>query len=236
VDREAFVERLRVRLAPTVADPAAPVAAAAPVIASRPAAAPVAAPVGAAPARPVSARAVCTALFVERLRELGVEVATVASEQAARAGLERLAAERGWRDVACAPGLRWEAAGVRWTDEAREASFGLCRADWAVAETASVVVCASAEVRRGYSLVPPAVGFFVSEWCILATVGDVLRELPTDGLALPSCVSFISGPSSTSDLAAVRVVGVHGPGEVNVWVIADGAVGHCDARQETPDR
>jgi L-lactate utilization protein LutC len=232
VDREAFVERLRARLAPTVADPAAP-AAAAPAAAARPAAAPVAAPAVAAPARPVSARAACTALFVERLRELGVEVATVASEQAARAGLERLAAERGWRGVACAPGLRWAAVAVRWTDEAREASFGLCRADWAVAETASVVVYASAEVRRGYSLVPPAVGFFVPEGCILATVGDVLRELPTDGLALPSCVSFISGPSSTSDLAAIHVVGVHGPGEVHVWVIADGAVGHCDARQET---
>ncbi|MGD0998984.1 MAG: LUD domain-containing protein [Thermoleophilia bacterium] len=103
--------------------------------------------------------------------------------------------------------------------EAREASFGLCEADWAVAETGSVVVCSSAEVRRGYSLLPPAVGFFVPRRRILPTVGDVLRELPTDGHALPSCVSFVSGPSSTSDLAAVHVVGVHGPGEVFVWVI-----------------
>ena len=105
----------------------------------------------------------CTALFVERLRELGVEVSVVPTLEAARQGLERLVAERGWESVACAPRLRWEGIAARWTAEAREAPFGLCEADWAVAETGSVVVCSSAEVRRGYSLVPPAVGFFVAE-------------------------------------------------------------------------
>jgi L-lactate dehydrogenase complex protein LldG len=171
------------------------------------------------PDRPVAGSRECTALFVTRLRELGVEVEVVASLGAARRALERLVGERGWGSVACAPGLKWEGIAKRWTVEARDASFGLCEADWAVAETGSVVVCSSAEVRRGYSLVPPAVGFFVTERRIVPSVGDVLRELPTDGHALPSCVSFVSGPSSTSDLAAVHVVGVHGPGEVFVWVI-----------------
>ncbi|MEI6726551.1 MAG: LUD domain-containing protein, partial [Actinomycetes bacterium] len=101
-------------------------------------------------------------------------------------------------------------AGVSFTSEPRDADFGLSEADWAVAETGSVVVKASQEVRRSYSLVPSAVGFFVPRSRLRATVGDVLRELPADGSSLPSCVSFISGPSGTSDLAAVHVVGVHG--------------------------
>ena len=109
--------------------------------------------------------------------------------------------------------------------EASDADLGFSEADWAVAETGSVVVKASLEVRRGYSLLPAAVGFFVPVGCIRATMGDVLRELPGDPDSLPSCVSFISGPSGTSDLAAVHVVGVHGPGEVYVWVIEDGAGG-----------
>ena len=68
-------------------------------------------------------------------------------------------------------------------------------------------------------------GFFVPE----PHRADARRRAAraADRPALPSCVSFISGPSSTSDLAAVHVVGVHGPGEVFVWVI-DEADGHDD--------
>jgi L-lactate dehydrogenase complex protein LldG len=170
------------------------------------------------------------ALFAERLRASGGEVAVVGSKADAWAALGRLAGERGWRTVACAPGLRPGAAaaakaasaGLDFTLEVGDADIGLGEADWAVAETGSVVVKASAEVRRGYSLVPAAVGFFVPRSRLRATMGEVLRELPVDAESLPSCVSFISGPSGTSDLAAVHVVGVHGPGEVFVWVIEDG--------------
>jgi L-lactate dehydrogenase complex protein LldG len=177
-------------------------------------------------------------LLAARLRASGGEVALVGSRAEAWAALERLAGERGWRTIACAPGLRPDAADagdganagtnagpderLRFTAEARDADFGLCEADWAVAQTGSVVVKASEEVRRGYSLVPPAVGFLVPRSRLRATMGDVLRELPAEIESLPSCVSFISGPSGTSDLAAVHVVGVHGPGEVFVWVIEDG--------------
>ena len=209
MEREAFLERLRLRLAPDAATPApaalAPAAAPLESLLSAPAATPAPDP---------------TALFVERLAGLGVTVARVASLAQAQEGVEHLVAERGWGAVACAADLCWDGIAARHTLEAREAPFGLSRADWAVAETGSVVVRSSVAVRRGYSLVPPAAGFFVAERCIVPTIGDVLRALPGAGPALPSCVSFISGPSSTSDLAAVHVVGVHGPGEVFVWVIA----------------
>ena len=97
----------------------------------------------------------------------------------------------------------------------------------------------SAEVRRGYSLVPSAVGFFVFQRRIVPTVGDVLRELAAVEQPLPSCISFISGPSNTADIASVHIVGVHGPREVHVWVIAeaaDDAVDHGSTRQEAQER
>jgi L-lactate utilization protein LutC len=235
VERAAFVERLRLRVAlhesgaaaPDAAERATPAAATpkrAPApLASAPTAAPTSAPTALTPtaAAALAPAADTRALFVERLHELGVTVAEVASLAEARQGLEGLVAQRGSTTVACAADLRWEGIAARHTLEAGEASFGLCRADWAVAETGSVVVRSSVAVRRGYSLVPPAVGFFVPASRLVPTIGDVLRALPTDGLALPSCVSFISGPSSTSDLAAIHVVGVHGPGEVFVWMIAE---------------
>ena len=210
MDRVTFLARLRERLEGGALDAdAAPAAQTAP--------------------RPDSASASeLVELFAARLRASGGEVALAGSRAEAWAALERLARERGWRAIACAPGVRPGDAGeahvaaVRFTSEARDADFGLCEADWAVADTGAVVVTAGVEVRRGYSLVPPAVGFFVSPSRLRATIGDVLRELPEDAGSLPSCVNFISGPSGTSDLAAVHVVGVHGPGEVYVWVIEDG--------------
>ena len=96
-----------------------------------------------------------------------------------------------------------------------------------MAETGSVVVTSSVEVRRGYSLLPSAIGFFVSEHCISATVGDVLDKIAVFQGALPSCISFITGPSNTADIASVHVVGVHGPREVHVWVIAEPEIGQC---------
>jgi L-lactate utilization protein LutC len=167
-------------------------------------------------------------LFVSRLHELGVEARVVSSREDARDALERLVNERAWSGVACAPGLRWPGISETWTAEAAEAPFGLCEADWAVAETGTILVMSSAEVRRGYSLLPPAVGFFVSECCICPTVGDVLHELAAADPAFPSCISFISGPSNTADIASVHVVGVHGPSEVHVWVIAETASAAVD--------
>jgi L-lactate dehydrogenase complex protein LldF len=163
-------------------------------------------------------RAALVERFLERLGELGASGAVVATAAEARRGLEELAGERGWRTLAGAPALRWDGAPWRWTDEARDAEAGLCEADWGVAETGSVVVCSNAQVRRGTSLLPPVAAFFVPASRLVADLGDVLRALALSAV-LPSCVSVISGPSGTSDIAATHVTGVHGPGEVVVWLL-----------------
>jgi L-lactate utilization protein LutC len=199
---------------------------------ARPSAAPSAAPPDPATGRAAPAataplpapgrdRPALVALFVERLHELGSDAWVVATTAVAQSELELLVAEHGWQAIACEPGLCWPGIAAQWTAEPRDAALGLCLADAAIAETGSVVVYSGPEVRRGYSLVPPAAGFFVPASVLVPSLGDVLRALPADTAALPSCVSFISGPSGTSDIAATHVTGVHGPGEVFVWVIAD---------------
>jgi hypothetical protein len=161
-------------------------------------------------------------LFVDRLHELGVGVNVVASWQLAREAIEQLVVERGWESVACAPCLSWQGIAEQWTVEARDAEFGLSEADWAVAETGTVVVKSSAQVRRGYSLLPPTIGVIVPEGRLREALSDVLHDIASDERPLPGCVTFISGPSNTADIASVKVIGVHGPREVLVWVIADG--------------
>jgi len=184
--------------------------------------------------QPTLSKETCVALFTERLRDLGVKASLVGSQEEARDDLERLVQERGWTRLACPKGTAWGAITKKRTDQLAEAQFGLSVADWAIAETGSVVVCSSEAVLRSYSLVPPTVAFFVPQSRIRQTVGDILGGLPTTAHSLPSCVTFITGPSSTADLAGVHVVGVHGPGEVLVWMIAgpiDGSVG-CGERNE----
>lgn len=162
-----------------------------------------------------------TGVFVEQLRDLDVTVETVATRPRALQAVERLLAHRGWRSVACAPCLRWSAIADVWVEEPREAAFGLAEADWAIAETGTVVLRNHGAFRREYSLLPPAIGLLVPESRIVPDIGDLLQSLPSDPHELPACVSLISGPSSTGDIASTRVIGVHGPGEVFVWVMGD---------------
>ena len=161
-------------------------------------------------------------LFAERLEALGVIVEETATLDAARRSVERLCAERGWGGIACAQSIRWPGLGIRWVEEAQEAEFGLSAAESGVADTGTVVLRHGGEARRGYSLLPPSAGFFVHRADIVDCLGDVLRALDAETTELPPCITFVSGPSNTADIAGVHCTGVHGPGEVFVWVIAAG--------------
>lgn len=163
----------------------------------------------------------CVSSFTERLTALGVHGRTVRSTQDLRTAITELVKERSWACVASAAGLRWPDVPWRWTRDAREADLGLSEATWAVAETGTVVVQSSPEEQRSSSLLPSAVGFVVRQERLLPRVDDLLAALAASGAALPSCVTLVTGPSNTADIASVHVVGVHGPGEVFVWLLRE---------------
>jgi L-lactate dehydrogenase complex protein LldG len=160
-------------------------------------------------------------LLVHRLQELGVAVEQEESRAAAQAGVERLLAARGWDSFACSPGMRWAGVEGMCTDDARAAPFGLSEAAWAVADTGTVVLKNEGEAQRGFSLLPPTIGVFVARSRIVMRIGDVLRDVDRDPAGPATCLSFVSGPSSSADIVSVRIVGVHGPGEVLVWVFGN---------------
>ncbi|MFC8989719.1 lactate utilization protein C [Streptomyces sp. NPDC057115] len=140
-----------------------------------------------------------------------------------------LLAARGARSVLVPPGLdeRWlEASGVaRVADRAESTARELDRADSvvtgcavAVAETGTIVLDGSPDQgRRRITLVPD------HHICVVRVPGQVVASVPRalERLDPARPLTWISGPSATSDIELDRVEGVHGPRTLEV-VLAGG--------------
>ncbi|ROQ35662.1 L-lactate dehydrogenase complex protein LldG [Streptomyces sp. PanSC19] len=142
----------------------------------------------------------------------------------------RLLAERGAREVVVPPGLpeKWLAAtgAVRRFDAPRLTPYELDGADAvvtgcavAIAETGTIVLDGGpGQGRRALTLVPDL------HLCVVRAPEQVVASVP---LALPRLdpgrpLTWISGPSATSDIELDRVEGVHGPRTLEVLLVTGG--------------
>ncbi|MGE5646898.1 MAG: LutC/YkgG family protein [Acidobacteriota bacterium] len=98
------------------------------------------------------------------------------------------------------------------------AGFGITSADYALADTGSLVMLASPEEARLVSLLPPVHVAVVPRDRILTGLDELFSILPDPGAASSSMV-LITGPSRTADIEQILVRGVHGPGEIHVVVV-----------------
>jgi L-lactate dehydrogenase complex protein LldG len=90
-----------------------------------------------------------------------------------------------------------------------------------IARTGSVMVT-SGKNSRILTIYPPVhiVVAYTSQ--VVMEIKDGLQVLRNKyGKNLPSMISFISGPSRTSDIEKTLVIGAHGPKEVFVFLIDD---------------
>ena len=105
-----------------------------------------------------------------------------------------------------------------------ESGLGITGADYAVAETGSVVVRPRKGVSRLVSLVPPVHLAIVRPKDLVESIDDVFlfRRLDylRNGGDMGSYLNFITGPSRTADIEMKLVVGVHGPREVHLVLLA----------------
>jgi L-lactate dehydrogenase complex protein LldG len=92
----------------------------------------------------------------------------------------------------------------------------------AIADTGTIVLTSSAaEGRRALTLVPDLHVCVVRESQIVGLLPEALELLERDGRARRP-LTFVSGPSATSDIELDRVEGVHGPRTL-VILVAGGA-------------
>jgi L-lactate dehydrogenase complex protein LldG len=101
-----------------------------------------------------------------------------------------------------------------------DCDLGVTGAQWAVAETGTLVLESDAERHRLASLVPSAHVALVEARQVRQTLGEVLQAINERGAGgLSRAVTFITGPSRTSDIELTLAIGVHGPAELYVVVI-----------------
>jgi L-lactate utilization protein LutC len=98
------------------------------------------------------------------------------------------------------------------------AAFGITSADYALANTGTLVMMASPSEQRLVSLLPPVHIAVVPCSSLLSSLDEFLAMVALPAAATSSTV-FITGPSRTADIEQILVRGVHGPGEIHVVLV-----------------
>jgi L-lactate dehydrogenase complex protein LldG len=134
------------------------------------------------------------------------------------AGLPDVLAEflEATRFLATAPGVPWKMDLELASDLDAPGVTVLTGCALAIAETGTIVLDAGeAQGNRAMTLVPDHHVCVVYEQQIVADVPDGIAAIadPTRPL------TFISGPSATSDIELDRVEGVHGPRQLDVVIV-----------------
>jgi L-lactate utilization protein LutC len=97
---------------------------------------------------------------------------------------------------------------------------GITSADYALADTGSLVFLTESRESRLLSLLPPCHIAVIESSKIVSGLDDVLTLRPLPG-ERSSAMVVITGPSRTADIEMRLVRGVHGPGEIHVIIIEE---------------
>jgi L-lactate dehydrogenase complex protein LldG len=117
------------------------------------------------------------------------------------------------------PGVR---SGITDRNELRElcatSDFGITSADYALADTGSLVMISSPREVRLVSLLPPVHIAVIPRDRILTGLDELFSLVPKPA-DITSSMVLITGPSRTADIEQFLVRGVHGPGTIHVVIV-----------------
>lgn len=102
------------------------------------------------------------------------------------------------------------------------ADIGITEADYAIADTGTLVLLTDSKRPRGVSLVPPIHLAVVKPENIVNNINDlfiILKDRIDTSQEMKSCMTFITGPSRTADIELNLTLGVHGPKELYVLLL-----------------
>jgi L-lactate dehydrogenase complex protein LldG len=121
--------------------------------------------------------------------------------------------------IAALPGVRTGITDrAELTNVCATVDIGITSADYALADTGTLVTIASPQEARLVSLLPPMHVAVVPKERILTGLDELFTILPKPAETSSSMV-LITGPSRTADIEQILVRGVHGPGQITVVIV-----------------
>jgi L-lactate dehydrogenase complex protein LldG len=161
------------------------------------------------------------ALFTAALEKLAGRVMRCRSREAAREAVTALTAGKS-AVISGASYLRACAITVppEFSAPCADADVGITSADFALADTGTLVMISGREESRLVSLLPPAHIAVVPVSRLLENLDALLVRIPQPADKSSSMV-LITGPSRTADIEQILVRGVHGPGEITVILVEE---------------
>lgn len=103
------------------------------------------------------------------------------------------------------------------------AGIGITEADYAIADTGTLVLLTDKNKPRSVSLLPPIHLAVVRKENIMSDINElfaILKHKHDIDKDITSCMTFITGPSRTADIELNLTLGVHGPKELYVILTA----------------
>lgn len=108
-----------------------------------------------------------------------------------------------------------------------QADVGISGANLAIAESGTLVIVSNEGNARLVTSLPPVHIALVTVEKFVETMEEAVTlikalTIASSGRKVTSYISFITGPSATTDIEKERVIGVHGPGEVHIIILDNG--------------
>jgi len=162
--------------------------------------------------------------FSNELAAVGGEIHRVGTEEQAVATVSSILGEINAKRVAISDKALFQNLDLQEieliAEPSREELFavdaGVSTAQLAIAETGTLVMRSSMEKHRLVSLVPPIHICVLDSSDIRPSMHSVLEEMSNK---IDPTITFITGPSRTSDIELTLAIGVHGPKRLIVILI-----------------
>jgi len=108
-----------------------------------------------------------------------------------------------------------------------EADIGISGANLAIAESGTLAIVSNEGNARLVTTLPPVHIALVTSEKFVETMEEAATlikalTIASSGRKLTAYVSFITGPSATTDIEKERIVGVHGPEELHIIILDNG--------------